>query len=274
MGVHAVKTGYAGDINPRSEYHHGQYMVRHYREVLETAAKHKVMVDAHEPIKGTGLRRTYPNMMTREGVRGMEYNAWSEGNDPTHTVLLPFTRGLAGPIDYTPGIFDLTFDDYKDAERVHTTLAKQLALYVVIYSPLQMAADLIENYEGHPAFQFIRDVPTDWDRSKILAAEIGEYVITARKNGEEWYVGGITNEQGRTIGVKLDFLEAGKTYKVTSYQDDESTDWQSNPQAYKIEEFVVTSDEELKIAMAPGGGYALRIQPASENDQTTLQSYN
>ena len=180
VGINAIKTGYVGKIIPQGEYHHGQWMVNHYRSVVEKAAKEKIMIDAHEPIKATGIRRTYPNMMTREGMRGQEFNAWTEGNPPEHQTILPFTRMLAGPLDYTPGIFDITFDRYKPENRVHNTIANQLALYLILYSPVQMAADLIENYENNPAFEFIDKVPVSWNKTKVIDAEIGDYIIIAR----------------------------------------------------------------------------------------------
>lgn len=267
IGIHHVKTGYAGGIIPKGEYHHGQYMVRHYRKVLETAAKYKIGINAHEPIKATGLRRTYPNMMTREGVRGMEYNAWSEGNQPEHTTILPFTRNLGGPIDYTPGIFDITFDEYRDKEQVHSTLANQLALYVVLYSPLQMAADLPENYltesgDFHPMFEFIRDVGTDWDQSQVLDAKIGDFVVTARKekNNGEWYLGAVTDENERVVEVPLDFLDQNQTYKATIYQDGKNAHWKENPTDYKIETREVTGGTTLNLWLAPGGGTAISFE--------------
>jgi alpha-glucosidase len=266
MGIHHVKTGYAGGIIPKGEYHHGQYMVQHYRKVLETAAKYKIGINAHEPIKATGLRRTYPNMMTREGVRGMEYNAWSNGTPPEHTTILPFTRVLAGPIDYTPGIFDITFDKYRDKEQVHATLANQLALYVVLYSPMQMAADLPENYMAnnnfHPMFQFIRDVPVDWDKSRILDAKIGDYVVTARKEKGtgSWFLGAITDENERTIEVPLDFLNESKTYKATIYRDGKEAHWQNNPTDYEIQTKKVSNQDTLELWLAPGGGTAISFE--------------
>lgn len=267
VGVHHVKTGYAGGIIPKGEYHHGQFMVRHYRKVVETAAEYQIGINAHEPIKATGLRRTFPNMMTREGVRGMEYNAWSEGMPPQHTTIIPFTRILGGPIDYTPGIFDITFDEYRDKEQVHSTLANQLALYVVLYSPLQMAADLPENYltengDFHPMFQFIRDVAVDWDESHILDAEIGDYVVTARKEkgADNWFLGAVTDENERTLEVPLDFLDENKTYRATIYRDGETAHWEENPTEYKIETREVTSETTLDLWMAPGGGTAINFE--------------
>lgn len=260
LGIKAVKTGYAGTIIPKGERHHGQYMVRHYRKVLETAAKYNIMVNAHEPIEDTGERRTFPNMMSREGVRGMEWNAWSDGNPPEHVTIIPFTRGLGGPIDYTPGIFDLTFDKYKDKERVQSTIANQLALYVVLYSPLQMAADLIENYENNPAFEFIEKVPVDWDESKILQAEIGDYVITARKKGNSWFVGGITDENKRRLSVDFSFLDKNKNYIAKIFSDTNESDYIINPTAIKIESVKVNHESTINFDLARGGGFAIILE--------------
>jgi hypothetical protein len=261
LGIRAVKTGYAGKIFPRGQYHHGQWMVRHYRMVVEKAARYGLMLDVHEPIKDTGISRTYPNMMTREGARGTEYNAWSEGNPPEHTTILPFTRMLAGPLDYTPGIFGITCEEYKQDNRVHSTLANQLALYVIIYSPLQMAADLIENYEDHPAFRFIQDVPVDWDETKVLNAEIGDYVTMARRRGEQWFIGSITDENARDLTASLSFLDPHRTYRATIYADADQADYQTNPTAYEIREEQVTADTILAIHLARGGGQAITITP-------------
>ncbi len=267
LGVRAVKTGYAGKMHPEGQHHHGQFMVNHYRRVVKKAAQHHIMLDVHEPIKPTGISRTWPNMMTREGVRGMEYNAWSEGNPPEHTTILPFTRGLAGPMDYTPGIFDLTFEQAgRPDRRVHTTLAKQLALYVVLYSPLQMAADLIENYENQPAFRFIEDVPVDWSATRVLLARIGDYVAIARKDkhSEDWYIGAVTDEQARLLELPLSFLQAGKTYRAEIYCDGPGADWQDNPLSIEITSFAATSADTLKAALAKGGGMAVRLIKVSE----------
>jgi len=261
LGVRAVKTGYAGQIVPKGEYHHGQYMVRHYRKVLETAAKYNIMIDAHEPIMATGLRRTFPNMMTREGVRGMEWNAWSEGNTPEHTTVIPFTRMLSGPIDYTPGIFDLTFDKYKDKERVYTTIAKQLAHFVIIYSPLQMAADLPENYQGHPAFEFIKKVPVDWNESVYLNSSIGNYVTIARRNGDKWYLGSISDENFRSLIVPLSFLDTNTKYNARIFKDGKNADWETNPTDIEIIDIVVDRSSKLEIQMAKGGGQAIIFEP-------------
>jgi alpha-glucosidase len=238
-------------------------MVRHYRSVVEKAARHRIMLDVHEPIKPTGTSRTYPNMMTREGVRGTEYNAWSEGNPPEHTTILPFTRMLAGPLDYTPGIFDLTFEEYKPDNRVKSTLANQLALYVILYSPLQMAADLIENYENRPAFQFIQDVPVDWDETKVLNAEIGEYVTIARRKGDDWFIGSITDENARVLTADLGFLKPGFEYSARIYADTRNSDYETNPHDLEILSRKVTRDTILSLALAPGGGQAISLTPDS-----------
>ena len=268
-GIHLLKTGYAGAF-PDGYLHHSQYGVNHYQRVVETAARHQMTLDAHEPIKDTGIRRTWPNMMTREGARGMEWNAWSEGNPPSHHVMLPFTRLLSGPMDYTPGTFDILFLKTKDSprrqkwndqdkgnSRVNTTLAKQLANWVILYSPLQMASDMIEHYEGHPAFQFFRDFDPDCDESKALAGEPGEFIAVVRKAKGNYFLGAATNESPRTLEVKLDFLEPGKQYKAVIYADGEKADWKTNPTDYKITEQIVTSENTLSIRMAPGGGQAV-----------------
>jgi alpha-glucosidase len=261
LGVPAVKTGYAGAIYPRGYHHHGQWMVRHYRMVVKKAAEYRLMLDVHEPIKDTGISRTYPNMMTREGVRGTEYNAWETGNPPEHMTILPFTRMLAGPLDYTPGIFDLTFDAHKPNNRVHSTLANQLALFVVLYSPMQMAADLIENYEGHPAFTFIEAVPVAWDETRVLNGEIGDYVTIARRSGAEWYIGSITDENARVLSVDLKFLEPGRAYTARIYADAPDAHYETNPTAYEIREQCVTRDTILNLELAPGGGQAIALIP-------------
>jgi alpha-glucosidase len=261
LGIHAVKTGYVGKIRPSGQYHHGQWMVNHQALVIEKAALHQIMVDAHETVKATGIERTWPNFMTREWARGNEYEAWSEGNPPDHTCILPFTRVLAGPLDYTPGIIGIFFKDYKPDNRIHTTLVKQLALMVVIYSPLQMAADLIENYEGHPAFGFIRDVPSDWDETKVLNGNIGDYVTIARKKKDSWYIGSITDENAREFTFKLDFLDEKMNYEAVIYADGPGADWVSNPLDYTIEKKLVKKDDELVMKLAAGGGQAVVIKP-------------
>ncbi|MBQ5856223.1 MAG: glycoside hydrolase family 97 protein [Bacteroidales bacterium] len=270
-GINCVKTGYAGGL-PDFHNHHGQHNVRHYRKVVETAAKHHITLDVHEPIKPTGIRRTYPNMMTREGARGMEWNAWSEGNPPEHHVMLPFTRLLAGPMDYTPGTFDILFDNTRNSpqrkkwndndkgnSRVNTTLAKQLANWVILYSPLQMASDMIEHYEGHPAFQFFRDFNPDCDWSEALQGEPGEYVAIVRRAGEDFFLGAATNGSAREIEIPLTFLEKGKSYEATIYSDGDDAHWETNPTSYKIEKKTVSSNDTLFIKMAAGGGCAVYL---------------
>lgn len=263
LGMHSVKMGYVGTRLDGEQWHHGQFMVRHFNKVVRDAAKHHIMVNAHETIKATGLRRTFPNMMTREAVRGMEYNGGSPdtGNLPNHTVVLPFTRGLSGPTDFTPGIFNFNYQKYRPHNRVPTTLAKQLALYITLYSPLQMAADLPENYQGHPAFAFIDAVPTDWQDSKALQGDIGEYLVMARedRHSDNWYLGAITNEKPRTLSVKLDFLKPGTSYALTRYQDGKDADWESNPESYEIKTEQVTAGETITLNLAPGGGAALQF---------------
>jgi len=270
LGIHAIKTGYVGKIIPKGEYHHGQYMINHYRNVMEKAALYEIMVDVHEPIIPTGLRRTYPNLMSAEGLRGQEFNAWSTdgGNPPEHLTIVPFTRMLGGPIDYTPGIFDIKFDKYKDKNQVNTTLAHQLALYVVIYSPVQMAADLLENYEELPAFQFIRDVGVDWDTSIVINGEVGEYITIARKERDtnKWFLGSITDENKRTTDIKLDFFDEGKQYRATIYSDDENSHWDENPTSYKIENLTVDNTTSLTLQLAPGGGTAISFILISDEE--------
>lgn len=269
-GVHVVKTGYvrqSGTILDRQgglEWFAGQFMVRHHALVPEVAAKHHIAIDAHEPVKDTGLRRTYPNLIAREGARGQEYNAWGKPTSPPeHVTILPFTRFLGGPMDYTPGIFDVAHGEKEVNRRVQSTLATQLALYVVLYSPVQMAADMIENYEAHrDAFQFIRDVPTDWESSKTLGGEVGQFVVSARlqRGGKDWYLGAVTNDQARKVTQKLDFLLPGKRYEAQIYEDGPGADYRTNPMAYKIEKRIVTSADSLTLDMAPGGGTAIRFK--------------
>lgn len=276
LGMKAVKTGYVAhaqeiqrtdeDGNRVGEWHHGQYMVRHYRKALQAAAKYQVMVNVHEPIKGTGIRRTYPNMLTREGACGQEFNAWGgeRRNLPNHTTILPFTRMLSGPMDFTPGTFDLLFNEYRPNNRVSTTLAKQLALFVVLYSPLQMASDLPENYEARmDMFQFIKDVPADWAETEVINGRIGDYVTIARKdrNSDDWYVGSITDEFGRVLQLPLSFLGDQRNYVAEIYRDGPDADWDTNPYAYEIKKMPVTAADTLTLRLAPGGGTAIRITP-------------
>jgi len=271
LGLDAIKSGYVTDTTPEGNSHHSQFMVRHYRKAIETAAKYHIMLDVHEPIHDTGERRTYPNMMSREGARGQEYNAWGGegGNPPEHETNLYFTRLLAGPMDFTPGIFDLLIERGtgrpRRIEESHprTTLAKQLALYVVIYSPLQMAADLPENYVGKPAFQFIRDVAVDWETSKTIDGRIGDYVIVARKakNSDDWFLGAITDEEGRTFNVPLNFLTPGRRYTAEIYADGPGASWVDNPLPVSISKRTVDSRTNLSVVLAPGGGQAIRFTP-------------
>ena len=263
-GYDAVKTGYVGHIIPRGEHHDGQWMVNHYVRVAQKTASYKIMLDAHEPVHPTGLCRTYPNWLACEAARGMEFNAWSEGNKPRHDEILPFTRFMGGPMDYTPGIFqlDLSYWDKNKKETIHTTLAKQLALYVNICSPLQMAADLPESYEKKmDAFQFIKDVAVDWDESKYIEAEPGEYITVARKakGSNNWFLSSVTNENSRSTTVSLDFLDNNKKYNAIIYADADDADYQKNPAAYKITKQVVDNKTVLNLKLAPGGGCAVSI---------------
>jgi alpha-glucosidase len=263
-GVNTVKTGYVNKYLDGREWHDGQFGVRHYRKVLETAAKYKIMIDTHEPVKGTGLQRTYPNLMTQEGGRGQEWDAWSTdgGNPPSHTTILPFTRMLAGPFDFTPGTFDFNYIVNKGT-RVNTTLAKQLALYVIIFSPLQMASDLPENYAGNPAFEFVKKVPCTWSDTKVLNAEIGKYITMARKdrNSEEWYIGSITNEDPRSLAINLSFLEDSLDYSAEIYADGEQADYRTNPDPVIISKRIVNSKTQLDLELAAGGGTAIHLIP-------------
>ena len=275
VGVRQVKTGYVADGGgikrvdedgiAHYEWHDGQYTVNHHLRVLEAAAKRKISINPHEPVKDTGLRRTWPNWISREGARGQEFNAWGDPpNPPEHTAILPYTRMLAGPMDFTPGIFDLTFQGAQSQQRVQTTLAKQLALYVVLYSPIQMAADLPENYEQRPdAFQFIKDVPTDWEDSRALAGQVGDYVVIARqeRGSEEWFLGALTDEQARQVSVPLDFLSPEVTYTAQIYRDAEDGHWQHNPYAMVIEERTLRRGDTLLLPLAAGGGAAIRFYP-------------
>ncbi|WP_372800824.1 glycoside hydrolase family 97 protein [Lutibacter sp.] len=268
LGIHTVKTGYVGKILPKGEYHHGQYMVNQYNNAIIKAAKYQVAINAHEPIKATGLRRTYPNTISREGLRGQEFNAWASdgGNPPEHLTIVAFTRMLAGPIDYTPGIFDIKFNKWKKENQVNTTIAQQLALYVVIYSPVQMAADLIENYEGNPAFQFIKDVGVDWQQTKVINGEIGEFVTIARKerNSENWYVGGITDENSRELTIDFNFLSPNITYIATIYKDGEQAHWNNNPTDIIIQNKEITNQSKLNLKLAEGGGFAISLKPKKQ----------
>ena len=264
-GYDAVKTGYVGKIIPRGEHHDGQWMVNHYNRVAKKTADYKIMVNMHEPVRPTGMHRTYPNWLACEAARGMEFNGWSKGNKPEHETILPFTRLMGGPMDYTPGIFQLDLS-YWDTSRhyiIHTTLAKQLALYLTMYSPIQMAADLPEAYEKRlDAFQFIKDVPVDWKESRYISAEPGDYITVARKdkNSDDWYLGAITDENPRKETVLLNFLDAGRSYEATIYSDGKNASWDKNPQPYKITKTKVTAKSKINLELAPGGGTAIRFK--------------
>lgn len=275
LGVHSVKTGYVADAGgarvagPDGKvamaWHESQAMAQHHMKVVEVAARHKVAVNAHEPFKDTGLRRTYPNIISREGQRGMEYSAWGNpGNPPEHEGNLVFTRLLAGPMDYTPGIFGM---ETRSPGGVQTTWAKQLALYVVIYSPIQMAADLLVNYEANPEpFQFIKDVPVDWEETRVLTAELGDHVVIARKarGGDVWALGAITDENPRVLTAPLSFLDAGRTYRAEIYRDGPDADYRGKRESIVIEQKTVTSADVLSLALAPGGGQAIRFVPVGK----------
>lgn len=270
-GYDAVKSGYVGNILPRGEHHYGQWANNHYLYAIKEAAKHKIMVNAHEATRPTGLCRTYPNLVGNESARGTEYQAFG-GTMPHHVTILPFTRLQGGPMDYTPGIFCMDLSSFVPGQKskVNSTLCNQLALYVTMYSPLQMAADLPEHYQKYmDAFQFIKDVAVDWDESKYLSAEPGEYIIAARKEkgGERWFVGGVTNEDARTMPVAFDFLDAGRKYVATVYVDAKDADYEKNPEKYVITKGLVTSKDAVKMYMARGGGFAISLVPASDSDK-------
>ena len=262
LGIRAVKTGYVGHLFDGKELAKSQYGIRHYRKVIETAAKYHIMIDNHEPAMPTGIQRTWPNLMTQEGVRGQEYNAWDAngGNPPAHTVTLPFTRCLAGPTDFTPAIFN--FSEVVKGTHPHSTLAKQLGEFVVIYSPLQMAADAIENYEGQPGLTFIESCPTTWSKTLVPNGEIGKFVTVARKErgGDRWFVGSITNEEARQIDLPLTFLDAGATYRAVIYEDGPDADYETNPYPMTFRQEQVTSQTTLHLNLARSGGTAIRIE--------------
>ncbi|MCD8101423.1 MAG: glycoside hydrolase family 97 protein [Alistipes sp.] len=268
-GYRSVKSGYVGDIIPRGEHHYGQWMVNHYLHAVEKAAGYKIMVNAHEAVRPTGLCRTYPNLIGNESARGTEFQAFG-GNKPNHTTVLPFTRLIGGPMDYTPGIFEMDISRYNpdNHSRSNTTIANQLSLYVTMYSPLQMAADIPETYARFPdAFRFIRDVAVDWEESRYIEAEPGQYVTIARKekDGERWFAGSTNGAEGRTSVMPLDYLEPGITYLATVYSDTPESDYRTNPQAYIIKEYIVNEKSVLEQYCAPGGGYAVSIIPYNGN---------
>ncbi|CAD7816778.1 Glucan 1,4-alpha-glucosidase SusB [Chryseobacterium aquaeductus] len=264
-GYKSVKTGYVGDIIPRGEHHYSQWTINHYYRIAEKANEYKIMVNSHESVRPTGESRTYPNYISAEAARGTEYEAFG-GNNPDHQTILPFTRWMGGSMDYTPGIFQTKLDYYFHGDKrfVKTTLAKQLALYVTMYMPLQMAADLPENYKKHmDAFQFIKDVAADWDDTKILSAEPGDYVVTARKakGTENWFVGGITDENKRDYTVDFSFLDKGKKYEAIIYEDGKDADYIDNPQSYNIYKKQITSKSKINFKMVRSGGFAISVKP-------------
>ncbi len=264
----AVKTGYVGKIIPRGEHHDGQWMINHYNRVVEKTASYNLMVNMHEPTRPTGRHRTYPNWLACEAARGTEFLAWSDGNKPEHETILPFTRLMGGPMDYTPGIFKmkLNYADASKKEQMHSTLAKQLALYITMYSPFQMAADLPEHYEEKAdAFQFIKDVAVDWDKSVYIEAAPGDYITIARKakNSNNWFVGSIADENKRISILPVDFLDDNMLYEATVYMDAKDANWQNNMEHYQIKKVKVSKNTNLHITIAPGGGYAISIKPVS-----------
>lgn len=276
-GYNAVKSGYVGDIIPRGEHHYGQWMNNHYLYAVKKAADYKICVNGHEAVRPTGLCRTYPNLIGNESARGTEYEAFG-GSKPFHTTLLPFNRLIGGPMDYTPGIFDTKLDFMGDLPhgQVQTTLAKQLALYVTLYSPLQMAADLVENYEKHmDAFQFIKDVAVDWDDSEYIEAEPGDYITVARKakGTDNWFVGGITDENARTAGFTLDFLTSGKQYVATLYADGKDADYKENPTSYQIKKGIVTNKTKISVWEARSGGFALSLIEATPAEKKSVKKW-
>ena len=271
----AVKTGYVGDILPRGENHYSQWIVNHYQYALEKAAEYEIMINAHEAVRPTGIARTWPNLIANESARGTEYQAFG-GNKPNHVTVLPFTRLIGGPMDYTPGIFEMDISKLnpENNSHVNSTLANQLALYVTMYSPLQMAADLPKHYEQFmDAFQFIKDVAIDWEKSVYLEAEPGDYITIARKekDGDNWFVGNVNGLSPRTSEIEFDFLEKGKTYIATVYADAEDAHYKDNPQAYEIKKYRVNSKSELSQKSAPGGGYAISIMEASKDEVKDLE---
>ncbi|MEO0581388.1 MAG: glycoside hydrolase family 97 protein [Bacteroidota bacterium] len=274
LGIRSVKTGYVGPIQPEGEYHHGQYMVNHYRRVLKDGAKYQVAINAHEPIKATGIRRTYPNAIAREGVRGQEFNAWANdgGNKTSHLPTVAFTRLLGGPLDYTPGAFLRKLEDFgkghgRKLNDLNTTIGHEIALYVVINSPIQMICDLPEHIGNHPFLEFIQDVGVNWETTKALDGEPGDYVVIARneRGTDKWFVGAITDETGRDVEVKLDFLEPGKTYNAKIYGDGDNAHYETNPDDYEVSlQGDLTNESTIKLTLAPGGGAAISLLPAGE----------
>ena len=269
LGIHHVKTGYAGTITPAGMHHHGQYMVRHFQRVVETAARHRVALDVHEGIKPTGLDRTWPNLMSTEAIRGMEHNATLNALPPRHATILPFTRFLAGPADYTPGIFAPDFAP-GSGRRVLATVANQLALYVVFTSPLMMLADLPENAEGRPGLRFLEGLPTSWDETRVITAEPGDLAVFARRRGDTWYVGAVTDEQARTVDIPLSFLPPGGRYGAEVFADAATTDWRDAPAVIDVQQLCVTAGDTLRVALARAGGVAVRLAPWPDTARATM----
>lgn len=281
LGITAIKTGYVGTI--AGHHHYSQRMVNHYADVVRKAAEHRIMVNAHEPIKPTGEHRTYPNFMSREGLRGMEWNAWSTGNPPSHELVLPFTRMLGGPVDYNPGIFNPLWAPERVSDspffgtaptRVHSTRARQLALYVILLSGVQMVTDVPENYEGQPEIAFIEDVPVTWDETRVIHGEIGRYITVARRSGDEWYLGSATDETPRVLDIPLDFLDPGTDYVAETYTDAGDTDFDDAPDRVYMRDVLVTADDMLVATMEAGGGQAVRLRPATAGEAATLPGHD
>ena len=278
LGIPSAKLGYVSAegmlIDGELYSHHSQVMVNHYQHVAETAAEHEIMLNIHEPVKPTGKRRTWPNLMTREGVRGLEYeNASPQGNPPNHTLVVPFTRMLGGPVDYNQGIFDVKHPEYGGNTRVHNTRARQLALYPIMFSGQQMVADLPENYDDLDEFEFIENVPVAWDETNVVNGAIGEYVSFARRKGEEWYIGSGTGQTPRALDVPLAFLDEGRPYVATVYTDGADADFETNPTSVVIDEIIVDSEDTLTASMIKGGGQAVRLRPANGQEQQQLPRY-
>ncbi len=264
-GIHYLKTGYAGSIIPEGYHHHGQYMVRHFQKVVETAAKYQVCINAHESIKPTGIERTWPNLLTQEAARGNEWNATYKATPPYHTTILPFTRFIAGPYDYTPGIFNIIHSPESN-KRLYCTLTHQMALFVVFYSPMMMVSDMIENYENRPEFRFVEEVPCTWDQTKVIDANLGDFVSIARRSGDRWFVGSIADENCHLVKIPLSFLNSESTYVAEIYCDAVSTDWEKNPEMVEIKSFIVSSIDTIYAALSKAGGHSVIIRPIDAVD--------
>ncbi len=271
LGITTVKTGYAGSILPSGYHHHGQFMVRHFQKVVETAAKYHVALDVHESIKPTGLDRTWPNLVSQEAIRGNEWNATYKATPPQHVTILPFTRFLAGPADYTPGIFRVNHSPEKN-KRLYCTLTNQLALYVIFYSPLMMVSDMIENYSNSPAFKFIEKVPCTWDETKVIIASIGHYVTIARRSKDRWFIGSVTDEESRTLSIPLPFLEKGRKYIATVYGDSKLTNWEKDPEKVEIGNYLVTASDTIIAPLSRASGNAITIYPVEKESSDNFPS--